>query len=312
MIGGEGTETVWDVHGARGSLRGGRVQRRPRVGEHRAPTAQGVDGQLLGARRDGWDTTTCRSSFRRFGLNTFPPSVGREVHAALLELVSAGKIKPVIGRVISMEEVAARGLEDHANPPHERVGPWSTSPTDDGVRAGRAARRRRLPQQPGSTTFGPDTFRPGFSTRCVRPLGDESAAQRPRRGGDAGACLVGSLSNPTAGSSTGSRRNPEVREERIEAPIVVVGMFRAGTTLLSRLFDQDPGNRALLMWEAGRQRPAAPRPVTTAPEPRVDAVHASKPDARPAQPAGIEVVHHEQGRRGDRVHHGDGAGTSRA
>jgi NADPH2:quinone reductase len=52
--------------------------------------------------------------FRRFGLNTFPPSVGQEVHAALLELVSAGKIKPVIGRVISMEEVAA-ALDDHAN-----------------------------------------------------------------------------------------------------------------------------------------------------------------------------------------------------
>ena len=32
--------------------------------------------------------------FRRFGLNTFPPSVGREVHAALLELVSGGQDPP--------------------------------------------------------------------------------------------------------------------------------------------------------------------------------------------------------------------------
>ena len=28
--------------------------------------------------------------FRRFGINPFPPEVGREVHAALLELVAAG------------------------------------------------------------------------------------------------------------------------------------------------------------------------------------------------------------------------------
>jgi NADPH2:quinone reductase len=50
--------------------------------------------------------------FRRFGLNTFPPAVGREVHAALLELVRAGKVEPVIGRVITMHDVAA-ALDDH-------------------------------------------------------------------------------------------------------------------------------------------------------------------------------------------------------
>ena len=36
--------------------------------------------------------------FRRFGLNMFPAEVGREVHAALLELVSAQSIRPVVGR----------------------------------------------------------------------------------------------------------------------------------------------------------------------------------------------------------------------
>jgi NADPH:quinone reductase len=49
---------------------------------------------------------------RKFGLNTFPPAVGQTVHAALLELVAAGAIHPVIGRRISMHEVAA-ALEDH-------------------------------------------------------------------------------------------------------------------------------------------------------------------------------------------------------
>ena len=50
--------------------------------------------------------------FRRFGVNPFPPSVGREVHDELLELVAAGRIRPVIGRRIAMRDVAA-ALEDH-------------------------------------------------------------------------------------------------------------------------------------------------------------------------------------------------------
>lgn len=50
--------------------------------------------------------------FRKFGVNTFPPEVGREVHEALLALVAAGTIRPVIGRRISMQEVAG-ALDDH-------------------------------------------------------------------------------------------------------------------------------------------------------------------------------------------------------
>ncbi len=51
--------------------------------------------------------------FRRFGLNPFPPATGPRVHAALEQLVSAGRIRPVIGRRISMADVA-ESLEDHA------------------------------------------------------------------------------------------------------------------------------------------------------------------------------------------------------
>ncbi len=51
--------------------------------------------------------------FRRFGINGFPPDVGRRVHEHLLELVAAGSIRPVIGRTIPLDEVGA-ALEDHA------------------------------------------------------------------------------------------------------------------------------------------------------------------------------------------------------
>jgi len=51
--------------------------------------------------------------FRRFGINPFAPSEGQRVHAALLELVAQGAIRPIIGRRIGLTEVAA-ALEDHA------------------------------------------------------------------------------------------------------------------------------------------------------------------------------------------------------
>ena len=46
-------------------------------------------------------------------MNPFPPVVGEHVHAALLDLVAAGAIRPVVGQRIAMGEVAA-ALEDHA------------------------------------------------------------------------------------------------------------------------------------------------------------------------------------------------------
>jgi NADPH2:quinone reductase len=51
--------------------------------------------------------------FRRFGLNPFPPATGPRVHAALRALVTEGRIRPTIGRRISMAQVA-EALEDHA------------------------------------------------------------------------------------------------------------------------------------------------------------------------------------------------------
>ncbi len=60
-------------------------------------------------------------------------------------------------------------------------------------------------------------------------------------------------------------RRPEIRDERIEGPIVVLGLPRTGTTLLQRLIAQDSGLRSLPYWEGlapiplgdPAQRPAA-------------------------------------------------------
>jgi NADPH2:quinone reductase len=49
---------------------------------------------------------------RRFGFNPFGRSVAEEIHADLLALAAAGKIRPVVGRRVSMEEVG-RALDEH-------------------------------------------------------------------------------------------------------------------------------------------------------------------------------------------------------
>ncbi len=45
------------------------------------------------------------------------------------------------------------------------------------------------------------------------------------------------------------RRHPEILDERITAPVVVVGMMRSGTTLLQRLLAADPRFNCAYGWE---------------------------------------------------------------
>ncbi|WP_319456765.1 MULTISPECIES: sulfotransferase [unclassified Mycobacterium] len=45
------------------------------------------------------------------------------------------------------------------------------------------------------------------------------------------------------------RRHPEVIDVPVERPLIVLGMPRTGTTVISYLLDQDPNRRSLLHWE---------------------------------------------------------------
>ncbi len=106
----------------------------------------------------------------------------------------------------------------------------------------------------GLVRFGDESFR--------EPLGvlvdsiDREAALSPvgaamvRRG------LVGALSN-RLGAEAMFERHPEILEQPIVAPVFIVGLQRAGTTMLHRLLAADPGLRALLSWEALRPVPPA-------------------------------------------------------
>jgi hypothetical protein len=56
-----------------------------------------------------------------------------------------------------------------------------------------------------------------------------------------------------------TKQHPEIAKERIERPLVILGLPRTGTTVVSYLLDQDPARRSLLNWEAGNSVPPATR-----------------------------------------------------
>lgn len=105
-IGGELTETLWTCGtvGARYIPVG--FNDDPQSGLTGRPLRKvsmaniSVIGVILGYREPSVD-------FRRFGLVAFPPETGQRVHTALCELVSAGSIRPTIGRRIGFDEVGA-------------------------------------------------------------------------------------------------------------------------------------------------------------------------------------------------------------
>ncbi len=111
LIGGERTETIWTCVAREGRYLAVGFNDDPESGLTGRPLRKVAMGNfsVLGVMMGYNDMPI---ELRKFGLNTFPPAVGRQVHAALLELVAAGAIRPVIGRTISMAEVGA-ALEDH-------------------------------------------------------------------------------------------------------------------------------------------------------------------------------------------------------
>lgn len=68
-------------------------------------------------------------------------------------------------------------------------------------------------------------------------------------------------------------QHPEVAEQRIESPIIIVGLPRTGTSILHDLMAQDPSMRAPLSWEVERPVPP-PRTETYETDPRIDEAQA--------------------------------------
>jgi hypothetical protein len=63
------------------------------------------------------------------------------------------------------------------------------------------------------------------------------------------------------------KRHPDVADQRVERPLVVLGLPRTGTSLASYLLDQDPNRRSLLTWEVEDSVPPS-TPDTLRTDPR--------------------------------------------
>lgn len=141
----------------------------------------------------------------------------------------------------------------------------------------------------GLDDFGPDDFREGLAVFCGSAFSEADLNEigvMAVRGN-----IVANLVNRLRVVDWAAR-HPEVAEERVDAPLIVVGMFRAGTTYLSNLLDQDRRNRSLLRWEAADSVPP-PTPANFRSGPRVDAVRASAAMLDQLNPK-MAAVHHEE------------------
>ncbi len=132
------------------------------------------------------------------------------------------------------------------------------------------ARRDRLvaaaTQATGLDDFGEDSWREGLDI-LLESLA-ESAELNEIGVGVAEDGIVTDLSNRLRieGWRAG---HPEVAEQEIRRPIVIVGQPRTGTTILHDLMAQDPANRAPLSWEIERPVPA-PQTATYDTDPRIE------------------------------------------
>jgi Sulfotransferase family len=115
-----------------------------------------------------------------------------------------------------------------------------------------AAARERT----GLAEFDSDSFREPLARMVA---GIESRPERDRIAASLGPEMIGALANRLRVADY-LRQHPELANAPLDVPIIVMGMPRTGTTILSYLFDCDPRWRSLLNWEAVESVP----PPTTA------------------------------------------------
>jgi hypothetical protein len=143
-------------------------------------------------------------------------------------------------------------------------------------------------QQTGLDDFGSPSFGEGLEVLC-------ESLNAEARLSDVGTVVL----RTTVVNSLANRLrvvgwvhdHPGVTDERVETPLLVIGMFRAGTTFLSQLFDQDLRNRALLRWEATDSVPP-PSPANRRSGPRVDAARQGAAALEQLNPQ-MKAIHHE-------------------
>ena len=93
------------------------------------------------------------------------------------------------------------------------------------------------------------------------------------------------------------KRHPKVRDEQIDAPIVLATLPRTGQTAAGWIFDRDPGNRALYTWLVKRPVPP-PLPDAGSTDPRIAKERANVA----AMPAELRRMHLSDAEEPDECH----------
>jgi len=137
----------------------------------------------------------------------------------------------------------------------------------------------------GLQDFGDDSFRPALAVllRALEAEGDLSDAGRERLQ----ARIVERLQN-RLGLEDYCRRYPEILDERLDDPIVIVGLPRTGTTLLQRILGCDPRLYPMLYWETRYPVPPAD-PLAPGPDPRIALARAEVAAMIAANPALLAI-----------------------
>jgi Sulfotransferase family len=104
----------------------------------------------------------------------------------------------------------------------------------------------------GLYDFGPNSWREGLAV-LVETL-ENAPHVEPAGREDFQSQVIDALSNRLRVVDF-HKRHPQLAETPIERPLVVLGLPRTGTTVVSYLLDQDPARRSLLNWEAGDSVP---------------------------------------------------------
>jgi hypothetical protein len=141
----------------------------------------------------------------------------------------------------------------------------------------RAARERT-----GLEEFDSDSFREPLELIVAE------IDARPERDTIAGALrdeMTGALANRLRVADY-LRRHPELADAPLDVPIIVMGMPRTGTTVLSYLLDCDPRWRSLLNWEAVDSVPP-PTAATLRSDPRCAAKKAIQEKILPSIPFAV-------------------------
>ena len=125
-------------------------------------------------------------------------------------------------------------------------------------------------EETGLDDFGNGDWREGFE-RLVASLNGEASLT------DLGAKITAYRVRRLLGNrlriEDAYRRNPEIAEEQIVAPIFIIGLPRTGTTALSNLVAADPAIRSLRLWESLEPTPP-PDDATQHDDPRIAATQA--------------------------------------